>query len=57
MNIKTVKLYKILDDEGMVFRIVKTKWERDNIINLYHGFRCDTILVPKTVVKFEDAPF
>lgn len=57
MKIKNVKLFKIYDDEGLVFRIVKTPWERDNILKLYNNFRCDTMLVPKTVVKFEDAPF
>lgn len=31
-------VYYIYDDFGDLFRIVKTKWERDKLVNTYNGF-------------------
>ena len=37
---KTIFKYRIYDDSGELFRIVKTKWERDKLVNTYKGFTC-----------------
>lgn len=30
--------YMIYDDQGELFRIVKTRWEKNHIMNLYDNF-------------------
>lgn len=34
----TKTVYKIYDDNRELFRVVKTKWERDMLVNTYKGF-------------------
>lgn len=40
-------IYKIYDEYGELFRIVKTKWEKDKLVNTYKGFKYSAIKQPK----------
>lgn len=35
--------YKIYDENQELFRIVKSKWERDKLVNTYKGFTCKIV--------------
>lgn len=50
-----MKIYRILDEDGMLFRVVKTEWERDKLLGLDSRFRCDTIIMHKVYSKKVDA--
>ena len=39
--------YKIYDENGDLFRIVKSKWERDMLVNTYKGFTFKSIKCDK----------
>lgn len=36
-------VYHIFDEQGELFRIVKTKWEKDKLVNTYKGFKYSAI--------------
>lgn len=48
-------IYKILDEDNNLFRIVKCEYERDKLLALDSRFRCDTILMHKIHNKKLDA--
>ena len=50
-----MKIYRILDEDNNLFRIVKCEWERDKLLALDSRFRCDTILMKKVFNKRDDA--
>lgn len=39
--------YKIYDENGDLFRIVKSRWERDKLVNTYIGFTFKSIKCDK----------
>lgn len=43
-------VYYIYDDFGDLFRIVKTKWERDKLVNTYKGFSFKAIKTLKSKI-------
>lgn len=50
-----MRIYKILDEDRQLFRVVKTEWERDKLLNLDNRFTCDTIVMHKVFNKKTDA--
>lgn len=48
-------IYKILDEDGHIFRIVKDKYERDRLLALDKRFKCDTIKCTKLKDKKTNA--
>ena len=50
-----MKIYRILDEDNNLFRIVKCEWERDRLLALDSRFRWDTILMKKVFNKRDDA--
>lgn len=50
-----MNIYRILDEDNNLFRIVKCEWERDRLLALDNRFRYDTIVMHKVHNKREDA--
>lgn len=50
-----MKIYRILDEDNNLFRIVKCEWERDRLLALDNRFRCDTIVMKQKYNKRDDA--
>ena len=50
-----MKIYRILDEDNNLFRIVKCEWERDKLLALDSRFRCDTIVMKQKYNKRDDA--
>jgi hypothetical protein len=50
-----MKIYRILDEDNQLFRIVKCEYERDKLLSLDSRFRCDTIVMHKVFNKKDDA--
>lgn len=50
-----MKIYRILDEDNNLFRIVKCEWERDRLLALDSRFRCDTIVMKQKYNKRDDA--
>ena len=50
-----MRIYKIFDEEGQFFRVVKDTYERDKLLALDSRFKCDTIVMHKVYNKREDA--
>lgn len=50
-----MRIYKIFDEEGQLFRVVKDTYERDKLLALDSRFKCDTIVMHKVYNKREDA--
>ncbi len=50
-----MKIYRILDEDRNLFRIVKTEWERDKLLSIDKRFTCDTIVMHKVFNKKADA--
>ena len=50
-----MNIYKILDEDNMLYRIVKCEHERDRLLALDSRFRCDTIVMHKVHNKKLDA--
>ena len=46
-----MKIYKIYDEDNVLFRVVKDTYERDRLMALDSRFRCDTIIMHK--VKYQ----
>jgi hypothetical protein len=42
-----MRIYKILDEDGQVYRVVKDTYERDRLLALDKRFKCDTIVMHK----------
>lgn len=42
-----MKIYKIYDEDNVLFRVVKDTYERDRLMALDSRFRCDTIIMHK----------
>ena len=50
-----MKIYKIYDEDNVLFRVVKDTYERDRLLALDNRFRCDTIVMSKIVDKKTNA--
>lgn len=50
-----MRIYRILDEDRQLFRIVKTEWERDKLLSIDKRFTCDTIVMHKVFNKKDDA--
>lgn len=50
-----MNIYRILDEDNQLFRVVKDPWERDRLLSLDSRFRCDTIFMHKIFSKKLDA--
>jgi hypothetical protein len=50
-----MKIYRILDEDNQLFRIVKCEHERDKLLSLDSRFRYDTIVMHKVHNKKLDA--
>lgn len=50
-----MKIYRILDEDNNLYRVVKDEWERDRLLALDSRFRCDTIVMHKVHNKKLDA--
>ena len=50
-----MRIYKIFDEEGQLFRVVKDTYERDKLLALDSRFKCDTIVMKKVFNKKADA--
>lgn len=50
-----MRIYKIFDEEGQLFRVVKDTYERDKLLAIDSRFKCDTIVMHKVYNKREDA--
>ena len=50
-----MKIYRILDEDNNLYRVVKGEWERDRLLALDSRFRCDTIVMHKVHNKKLDA--
>ena len=42
-----MNIYRILDEDGKIYRIVKDTYERDRLLSLDSRFKCDTIVCTK----------
>jgi len=49
--------YKIYDEDLELFRVVRTKWERDDLLSKYKNFTCKTEKRPIIKEEFEEAHF
>lgn len=49
--------YKIYDEDLELFRVVRTKWERDNILSKYKNFTYKTEKRYILKEEYEEAPF
>lgn len=52
---KVMRIYRILDEDNNLYRVVKDEWERDRLLALDSRFRCDTIVMHKVFNKRTDA--
>lgn len=50
-----MNIYKILDEDNCLYRIVKCEHERDRLLALDSRFKCDTIVMHKVHNKKLDA--
>lgn len=50
-----MKIYKIFDEDGQLFRVVKDTYERDRLLSLDSRFKCDTIIMHKVRDKKSSA--
>lgn len=50
-----MRIYKIFDEDGQLFRVVKDTYERDKLLALDSRFKCDTIVMHKVFNKNTDA--
>lgn len=50
-----MKIYKIFDEDGQLFRVVKDTYERDRLLSLDSRFKCDTIVMHKVKDKKTNA--
>jgi hypothetical protein len=49
--------YKIYDEDLELFRVVRTKWERDDLLSKYKHFTYKTEKRYILKEEFEEAPF
>lgn len=50
-----MNIYRILDEDNQLFRIVKCKYERDRLLALDKRFKYDTIVCKKNFNKRENS--
>lgn len=50
-----MNIYRILDEDNRLYRVVKDEWERDRLLALDSRFKCDTIVMHKVFNKKTDA--
>lgn len=50
-----MNIYRILDEDNRLYRIVKCEYERDRLLAIDSRFKCDTIVMHKVHNKKLDA--